>query len=459
DTSVEGGYMVKVFVSGTINGVPIEKENSLPNSILVTKTEVIFIDEYSDSGIDTDYDGLYNFLNITIGLNVSTAGNYVISGTLKGNGEDIITTNKIYLTTGIQIVELKFDGIEIRKSEKDGSYVIEITLYNNDSDQIGFVEYITSPYNHTDFQLPLQKFTGNYSDYGVDTDGNGLYDYLAVDIGLEITNPAEYTIEGWLYDKEGNPLEVATTTKYLDEGFQLVVLKFNGISIYQNQVNGPYYVKHLTLRGSGIIDFVEDAYTTFGYEFTEFEMPPTPLVALTGNYYDYGKDTDADGIFDYLTIEAEVILADSGNVFIKARLMDAEGKEIVWAENVAYLEANQPQIIELNFDGEAIFNHGVDGPYYLKDVYIYHQGDPTQADYTKDAYITDFYPYTAFGEVEVLGDLDGDGDIDFDDYQVFRSSLGRCDGDTGFIQEADYDGDGCVTYADYRIWYGYYKNQ
>lgn len=59
----------------------------------------------------------------------------------------------------------------------------------------------------------------------------------------------------------------------------------------------------------------------------------------------------------------------------------------------------------------------------------------------------------------VPGDLDGDGDIDSSDYMVFRSTLGKCAGDAGFIAAADYDGDGCVTYTDYSIWYGYFRNQ
>ncbi len=55
------------------------------------------------------------------------------------------------------------------------------------------------------------------------------------------------------------------------------------------------------------------------------------------------------------------------------------------------------------------------------------------------------------------GDLNADGILDGSDYTVFRSTLGKCVGQTGFIPTADYDGDGCVTYADYRIWYGYYR--
>jgi len=61
--------------------------------------------------------------------------------------------------------------------------------------------------------------------------------------------------------------------------------------------------------------------------------------------------------------------------------------------------------------------------------------------------------------IAIPGDLDDDGDIDSTDYSLFRSTLGKCTGDAGFIADADYDGDGCVTYADYRIWYGYYRNQ
>lgn len=68
-------------------------------------------------------------------------------------------------------------------------------------------------------------------------------------------------------------------------------------------------------------------------------------------------------------------------------------------------------------------------------------------------------PLTSPLAIEVRGDLSGDRVIDSNDYQLFRSTLGKCEGEMSYVSDADYDGDSCITYADYRIWYGYYRNQ
>jgi protocatechuate 3,4-dioxygenase beta subunit len=52
---------------------------------------------------------------------------------------------------------------------------------------------------------------------------------------------------------------------------------------------------------------------------------------------------------------------------------------------------------------------------------------------------------------EIPGDLDGDGDVDYDDYLLFRPCYGSCEGDANYMPEADLDGDNCVTINDYRI--------
>lgn len=60
-------------------------------------------------------------------------------------------------------------------------------------------------------------------------------------------------------------------------------------------------------------------------------------------------------------------------------------------------------------------------------------------------------------DIELCGDLDSDGDVDGDDRNILRGAFRTCEGDPGFIPEADYDEDGCITFSDYREWYKCYK--
>ena len=58
----------------------------------------------------------------------------------------------------------------------------------------------------------------------------------------------------------------------------------------------------------------------------------------------------------------------------------------------------------------------------------------------------------------VAGDLDGDCDVDNDDFTIFNASFGQCSGAPGYVAAADYDGDGCITFMDYQTWYGHFLN-
>ena len=60
-------------------------------------------------------------------------------------------------------------------------------------------------------------------------------------------------------------------------------------------------------------------------------------------------------------------------------------------------------------------------------------------------------------EPEICGDLDADGDVDYDDYKVFFGTYTLTVEDTGYVQEADFDGDQCITLDDFRAWYSCYR--
>jgi hypothetical protein len=171
---------------------------------------------------------------------------------------------------------------------------------------------------------------------------------------------------------------------------------------------GEEVTLHSTITFAEAENFILDisaadnaGHTAQGIIFVNAYKKPQPLVALTGHYSDHPIDTDGDGIQDYLVVGAEVALQSSGYCVMKARLVDTNGEEIVWAQHGLWLEAGQSHTIWLSFDGTAIYDHGVNGPYHVRDVYVYHTGDPTLSDYAHDACTTAAYRYTQFGVTSV----------------------------------------------------------
>jgi PKD repeat protein len=241
------------------------------------------------------------------------------------------------------------------------------------------------------------SFNDMYSDYGLDTNSDGMYNYLVIEVGVNVASAGIGNIEGWLCDSNGTEIVKAENSSYLSIENHSIILKFVGFDIYKHGVNGPYDLRDLKLfnESGALIDTRDFAYTTSAHNYTDFQH----LVTLTGFYSDYGTDIDGDGLIDNLTVDVGVILASEGHCVINARLVDKNEEEIVWASNTSWLSANQSQIIQLNFDGLSINKHGVDGPYHLKDVYIYHTGDPTQPDYAYDACTTSVYNYTDFESI------------------------------------------------------------
>jgi hypothetical protein len=58
--------------------------------------------------------------------------------------------------------------------------------------------------------------------------------------------------------------------------------------------------------------------------------------------------------------------------------------------------------------------------------------------------------------VKLLGDCDGDGDVDYDDFIILAGSYGTSTGQPGYDERADFDGDGDVDYDDFIVLAGKY---
>ncbi len=370
---------------------------------------------FADYGRDTNGDTLFDYLTIEMNMSAIESGIYHLNGYLYDiNGSLVAFAGNSSYVNDQTTVQINFAGKDLWKTKFiNGMYILTLEIYNETyTDRIELNNvYTTQAYNYTQFQPSTAYFTDVYSDHGTDTDGDGLLDYLTVEVGVNVTQSGDYTLSGYLYDAEDNYIAEAHNTTFLASGSS-VTLYFDGVTIYAHQVDGPYNLKYVNLYGAHgtELDYRMDAHTTQAYEYTQFEKFP---VILTGNYTDYGSDTDTDGLYNFLTITAEVIVQNSGTYAVNARLMDQFGNEIIWAANTSYLSADEPQFLDLNFDGKYIFGTLVAGPYYMKDIHVYNVNNPTQSVRVHDAYTTGFYNYTQFEQAGIvegyITDVNGTG--------------------------------------------------
>lgn len=209
-----------------------------------------FTDIYSDYGIDTNSNGLYEYLTIEVGVNVNTPGEYKIFGSLYDSGGGWMmspgASNTTYLNIGNQIVKLDFDGWKIYKLGANGSYKLSnLYLYDEQYTSLDYKSnpYNTTTYNYTEFEKPPAQFYPPHSDYGLDVDGNGYYDYLVIEVGVNVYSPGEYHISGQLISGYYGYVAQESNSTYLDIGVNTVQLKLNGQVINYKEKDGPYKVR------------------------------------------------------------------------------------------------------------------------------------------------------------------------------------------------------------------------
>lgn len=458
-----------------------------------------FAPPHSDSGVDEDGDGLYDYLDVTVNLNVATAGKYNINGSMMSgagyttyattttgttDNYNTVTGTTDYSTTslgsftrssfiahawkdaelsaGKQSIVLRFQGSEIRKSKLSGPYTVEISL-NKDWEWLDSVTYTTQTYAYTDFQAAAIDLAPPHSDSGVDEDGDGLYDYLVVDVNLKVSRAGTYSLNGslmvgtWDYDPMATntggtsaptpPTFITHAWKEVElaTGSQTVQLRFDGERIRQSGLDGPYTAE-LNVFGPHKVE--DDFYawnwgspeygrhTTGSYAYTQFEQPSA---SLAPPHSDSAIDNDGDGLYDYLDVEVKVNVTSAGRYSVNGSLMTGgnvaydttgiaidgtastmpsypeggdmmlspEGGDMMspggygrfidhaWAETEL-----QPgtQTIKLRFSGAKIRRAGVDGPYKveisLNKVPLDPRGEWKWLDY--GSHTTSTYSYTGF---------------------------------------------------------------
>jgi hypothetical protein len=154
-----------------------------------------------------------------------------------------------------------------------------------------------------------------------------------------------------------------------------ITLDFDGVALFRAGVDGPYTVDQLGLAEVDGVDvrplqMLSSPVTTASYSHSDFERPSP--IRLTGSGSDVGVELDGDDLFDLLRVTLGVDIDSAGSYSWSAVLADSVGAEVTVAAGDSTLSSGSQGVI-LNFPGERIGAHGVNGPYVVKD-FFFHRG-------------------------------------------------------------------------------------
>ena len=256
----------------------------------------VTIGNVTTSVYDSDDDGLNNTLNVTANITFSD-GIYKISAGLRDASGNWIAGDYLSETSynGDEQVNLTFDGVKIRLKNRNGPYTVSyIAVHDRNGKEIAREKNAatTDAYDATDFDEPESNesanLTGTYSSYGLDQTGNGDYEYLIVNVTVEVEETATYDVFGDLFSSSGTSwVTYAKNETQLTAGTSIVQLKFRGDNIYDSAINGPYKLGYVRIGAdiniSGletwiILDETTNAHTTSTYTFSQFNST-APIMA------------------------------------------------------------------------------------------------------------------------------------------------------------------------------------
>jgi len=433
-------------------------------------TEFHVDDNFTDPGEDTDGD-LY-FRHIQVAINMTSDG-------------DLITVEP-----GTYVENINFNGkaITVRSTNPDNSAIVAATII--DGDQTGSVVTFESG------EMGVSRLKGFTIQNGHASRGSGIYCYCAsptiTNCIIRANSSFTYGFGGGIYCHNSSPritnCIITNNWAYHDGGGifcdNCSSLTITDCKIYDNSVGssgGGIYSDHstLTITNSSISNNI--AGSGGGIYCSSLTYPHITIsnCIIDKNIAFYGGGIYC-GLSSYPVIRSCTITDNRGNYGGGVYCGGGSPNfcnSILWynSSGEIYLNSGVPIVTYSNIQGgygDPDINHNINedpkfvnitsGDYHLQ------TGSPCidkgtigcAPCYDKDGNLRDGNP--DMGAYEYVApyipcDLNEDGDVDNDDRNILRSALRKCEGDEGFVPEADYDGDGCITYYDYREWYKCYK--
>ncbi|MEM2891803.1 MAG: hypothetical protein QXJ32_04790 [Thermoplasmata archaeon] len=312
-----------------------------------------FTPPHTDHGQDINSDGAYDRLVVDASVYVNVADWYYVHAVLYTPTGTYLWSASSYLSTGAgaQTCSVAFRGWPINEAGEDGPYRVELTMYDSAWDIISTDTHYTAAYSASAFMLIPGEFVLPFSDTGVDTDSDGLYDYLAVDVVIDANYDFPFRVDGTLYDDNWAYITYEEVTTDLDAGLRTVRVLFDAREISEfGTVSGPFHAYFsLYVLESGSWTYLSSAsYDTSSYDLALFEVAEAVFLPP---HSDYTTDPDMDGLYDYLVVRVGVDVRTEGDYTVIGVLRADSWADVIDTQtNTTHMSAGA-QWVELWYHG------------------------------------------------------------------------------------------------------------
>lgn len=291
-SAIEGEHQVAVSVGGIASTGAFLR--TAATTFRAVRRTALLDGTFTDNGFDTNGDGRFDGIYVAPRMNVSEAGTYTVTVRLRSSANrEIQRGTTVNAGAGILAPQVRFATEDVVEAlAANGPYSVagvDVQRQFNATDFFVVDRRIdlgsTKPYTLAQFRSDRLRIVSG-SATGIDTNGNGRFDLFRIDLRFETEVSGFFRYSGSLFDRNGAPLGLANGSRSLAVGTHTLSLTFNGRTIGENGVDGPYHLAFL-IFGAGQSLVAPNAFSATGFRASQFEgftadtTPPSLSVSVT----------------------------------------------------------------------------------------------------------------------------------------------------------------------------------
>ncbi len=280
-------------------------------------------------------DFVYSRLGINVTFNSSVAGVKEVAVYLIGGNKTIFSIKNVTFSNAIFNASFYFDNESIKSTHYNGTFIVDLIAYDN---KLFDTNYSTNSYDYATFAN--LSYVRDVKSTLIDSNNNGLYDYLTLNVTLSILQLDNYSVSIEIYSNQDQFVTNLSKFIQLSKGTRMINFTINGSDLYFSGVDGPYVVKVVKIANQGaVIDFLESAHETNSFSHADFERPPLPDIILSGA-------GDFDGVQNVTQLMINVTNAGQAPAFnVLVDLFGSNG----YASNITIPELNPSTILTYQY--------------------------------------------------------------------------------------------------------------